>query len=130
MSSETTTTPPPKEEEFVLNLIQAEEPVKIRVDGEIRTYVLREMIGQTRDEYMNGMSKRVKVSPDGKVIGISEYVDVQASLITRCLFTDQNRPVDIKTIRGWPASAQKYLFDKCQKLNALDDNAEETQKKE
>ncbi len=114
-----------------INLARKTEQVRLKdaSTGEVQTYTLKEMSGFERDQWMNRMSKSLKVGADGKSSGVSDYTGIHYSLIARCLYDASDKLVSEDIIRNWPASAQKVLFDKCQALNGLNDDTEGTEGK-
>jgi hypothetical protein len=112
-----------------ITLVRKEKSVKIvDKDGQPRTYTLREMTGSTRDKWLNFMSNRMKSDENGGR-SISRYDDLQSTLISFCLYDDGDKLVPKETVSGWNASALNKLFDLCQKMNGLTDDAAEEEKK-
>lgn len=110
-------------EEVVLDITLVRIEKKVRIDGVI--YTVKEMTGQQRDQWLNSMGNRMKMSPDGKPSGLKTYDGIQAGLIGLCLYDKDNVFVPIEKIHQWPASAQVKLFDLCQEVNGLNDKAAE-----
>lgn len=112
--------------EFSLDL--QSEPVTLTKDGEKESYVLKEMTGQQRDQYLTSLSKRVSTGKDGKAT-VSNFEGLQAELLTRCLFVvSTNEPAAREVIQSFPASVQSKLFEAAQSLNGLD-KEEDVEKK-
>jgi hypothetical protein len=91
----------------------------VEIDGE--QYVLRELNGQERDKYLNGLGARLVTVGDNQ--SIKNFDGLQASLLNLSLKKcagDELQPVLVSTIQNWPASVQKALFDVAQKLSGLD----------
>lgn len=124
--------PTPNEDILELDLTRKSETIKIKdpKTGEVKVYTLKEMSGLERDQWMNKMSKSFKLGADGKSTGIADYTGIHYILISRCLYDDTDKLISEQIISQWPASAQKILFDKCQKLNGLGEDAEEEAKKD
>lgn len=104
-------------EPLVFTLERKTQPVEI--DGE--QYVLRELNGQERDKYLNGLGARLVTVGDNQ--SIKNFDGLQASLLNLSLKKcagDELQPVLVSTIQNWPASVQKALFDVAQKLSGLD----------
>lgn len=103
-----------------------EIPIEI-IDPETarpRPYILREFPGAERDAWLNALTSRVRTLPNGKQGGIKNFTGMQADLISRCLFDEENKLVSVNTIQKWPASVQIAIHEMCQKLCGLDDAAE------
>jgi len=90
-------------------------------NGEEIQCVLKEMDGQSRDKYLNVMSKKVAVGPDGSA-SIRTYDGHLTDLVKRCLFyQDSGQPVPEDTIKKFPSRVLSALFDEANKLNKLGD---------
>ena len=117
------------EDEEVLDLTYNEEPIKIKhQDGTVHQYMLREVDGEGREMYLNSLAVRMKTGADGKPTGIRDFKGMSSALITRCLFDEDDKAVPAKTIQNWPASVVKKLYEKAQRISALDDKAEDDAK--
>lgn len=97
-----------------------EEKIKMKQGITEKYFTLREMTGFERDAYMMGMGKRMQ-DKEG-VEGIMDFENIQADLISRCLYDNNNALVTVAVISKWPASAQQTLFDKCEEINGLKKN--------
>ncbi len=100
---------------------------KIDIDDQV--YTLREMTGLARDKWRNDQKKRIEVSKDGQSATVRDHRNVQAELITLCLFDPSGQPVPVDEIAQWPSSLQEDLFQECQTLNTLTAEAIEEAKK-
>jgi hypothetical protein len=96
--------------------------------GKVQKYVLKEMTGNARDQYISFIGKRMKTDEDGKQI-VSSFEGLQANLLHSCLFkVDDNgkeSTVPIGSIQKWPSRVVESLFKAAKDLSALDDEAEE-----
>ena len=129
-----------------LSLRRKQRPVMLEnEDGELETYVLCELTGKQRDEYLTRITKKVKVDKGGNPMGSSDLTDFQAFLISKSLYKCQRindehdppravgieeNPVSIDKVRLFPASAQEALFEAAQELSALGKGADEEAKNE
>lgn len=104
-----------------------ERPVKVkRKDGTEKNYVLRELTGRQRGQYLNGMNSRLQVSQDGKVTGIKDFIGMEASLLNKCLYNDENKLVTDNELQELPARVLRKLFEAAQVLSGLNtDSAKE-----
>ena len=100
---------------------------KVKIGGLL--YTLKEMDGIEPGKWRAEMGDRAKFNAAGSVIGMKTYTGVEASLISRCLFDPQDRPVSKDTITGWSTSAQQNLVRLCEKLNGLDKESADEAKK-
>ncbi len=96
-------------------------------DGTVKVYVLKEMMGDQRDAYLQGAKKRIKVNKDGSA-SMDDFVGFQAELICRCIYDEGETAVPLDAIKTWPASAQDALFNACQAMNGLDKGGEDAEK--
>jgi hypothetical protein len=108
-------------EELRFSIDFEEIPVNITgKDGVEKKYVLRELTGKQRGLYLNNMSNRMIVS-DGKIVGIKDFEGLEASLICKSLFDEENKPVPIGEIQEFPGRVIKQLFAAAQKLSGLNE---------
>ncbi len=113
------------EEENEFDLSYAEWPFKLcdKTDGTQKEYVLREMDGTLRDQYVTLVVNRVNTAQNGK----RDMTGMYAELLARCIWSQpEDKRVSLKEIQTWPATFQKKLFNKARKLNGLDDDEEAT----
>ena len=117
----------PKEPTVIrIQLCLQERDVEIiGLSGEVEKAVLREMPGAERDAWLNSMSPRLKGTA-----GVKEFKNLQASLISRCLFSLNGKAISEGIISRWPSTAQKQRFTICQEMNALTDEAVDKEKKD
>ena len=97
-------------------------------DGEEKKFILRELIGKQRNKYMNKMTDRIRISPQGKVLGMKNFDGMQADLLSKCLYNDQDELVSVEEIEELPASTQQALFQKAQELSGLNQEQDEDEK--
>lgn len=109
-----------------ISLVRQEIAVELEADnGETKKYILREMDGRTRDEYVNSLIKKMNVDSSGKATGFKTVDGVQSGLIARCLFDPATEKfVDEKTIQAFPQRVLTQLHEWAQELSGLDKMAE------
>ena len=107
-------------DEMRVSCRRKEVPIILETEEGEKRLVLREMTGKMRDEYLQGISGKMRYDSQGKPSGLKSFKDLQADLLSFCLY-DGDDCVKIEEIRELPASAQKELFVKAQELNALDE---------
>lgn len=119
-------------EELRVSLRRKEVPVVLEDDegGVEKKWTLRELDGTERNKYLNKMTSRVKISRDGKAVGIKSFDGFQADLLKVSLFDENDEPISVEEIEGLPSSTQQTLFEKAQELSGLDTDAGELEKKD
>lgn len=106
-------------------------------DGQQTTWELREMLASERDAHLSSLSRRMTFSKDGKNGVVTEFKDLHADLICRCLFRvdpggpEHNKPITRADVAGWPASASQQVYKAAQDLNKVnEEDGEATEKNE
>ena len=94
-------------------------------DGEEKTWTLRELDGTQRNKYLNKMTNRVKIGPNGRAVGIKTFDGFQSDLLRACLFDESGEPVSVEDIEQLPSSTQMALFERAQQLSGLNTSEEE-----
>lgn len=82
-------------------------------DGRAVQYQLKELVGTEFSKWQNGNAKRF----DGEG-NLTDYTDYWASLISLCLFDDSGNRVPLTVIQRYSTTAQRILFNACNKLNS------------
>lgn len=100
------------------------------VEGQEKTYVLRELSGAQRDTFLNEIGGRMKFNAAGKMSGLNNYIDLQTGFLSLCFYDDTNSLVKKQVLREYPASVLAELFEVAQKLSGLDKGAEDEAKNE
>lgn len=96
-------------------------------DGRVEVFVMKALSGKLRDQYLTGLSGRLKAGPGGKQ-SLQDFDGLQGSLLTKCLIGPDNKYVTLETIQNWPAPTIKGLFDMAKDFSGLDDDAEKKAK--
>jgi hypothetical protein len=109
-------------EEFDLEL--EEMDVKLKLNGQVRECVLRELDGFERDQYLN--SQRGKIERGTQ--NLRDFSDVQSSLISACLFEKNGERIPVKEVREFPSKVQMRIYKLCMELNGFDIVAEQESK--
>ncbi len=91
-------------------------------EGTDTNYTLREMVGRTRDEFMNRFRDKAKFDGEGKIIGITTFDGSQSSLLSACLFDEDDNPVKEEFIQELPTTVLGKLFNMAQELSGLLDD--------
>lgn len=101
-----------------ISLVRHEEKVELtKADGQARTHTVREMVGTDRDSYLNELTRLIGTEEDRKKS--PDYRGVLSVLICRCLYDDADKLVPKTDIDSMPVTAQKKLFDLCQRVNGF-----------
>jgi len=101
--------------------------VKLKKPGSALSWEceLRELIGNTRDTYLERQSKM----GDMKTGVMRNFKDLHSYLLALTLWDlETKKTVPVEDIRNFPASVQTRLFKLSVKLSDLDDKAEERAK--
>jgi hypothetical protein len=106
--------------ELVFSTTERQE-IPITIDG--KKYVLKEFLGKDRDAFLTSLNKRMNYT-SGQFSGVRDYNGLQASLISRCLFDENDALVDTNVIQLWPAKMLSAIYVEAQKINLLESNAE------
>jgi len=88
--------------------------------GVAKKYILRELSGEARDTFLDNVGSRVQYDAEGKFRSLSSLKGLQSGLLTLCLFDDQKKAVEPKTLDKYPATVLAKLFEVAQTLSALD----------
>jgi hypothetical protein len=97
----------------------------------LRRFIMREMDGMSRDDYLTKSNKKTEVGPDG----LSRVVDFNGSLselLARMLYevhtvdgvdVVNSKPTALIDIQSWPAKAQMALYQKALPISGLHERA-------
>ncbi len=115
-------------EEFT-ELSTKREAFGLKIDGE--AYELRLMSGDLVGTYRNSLGNRMKFNSVGKPAGFSNYKGMESALVSLCLYkAGEAKPVAQAVIDSWAQPTIEKLFKKCLKMNGLDKEGEEKEKKD
>lgn len=102
-----------------LSLKRKQVEIEVEVaDGSTKTFILKELTGSERDQFLNVMASKMRVGTDGKPTGVKDFTGLHANLIGLSLWVDEQR-VEPGVIQTWPASTQAELFAMAQELSGL-----------
>ena len=97
------------------------EPIEVPFKFRGKDYVLREATEATACQYRNAILRVARVE-DGKFSAGDGFADTSAILVAGCLFeANGDKPVDVKTVRSWPARVVKQFFAKAKEISDLDE---------
>lgn len=91
-------------------------------------YELREMTAAQRDNYLDGLNKRLRIV-NGTAAGVARFEGLQADLISACLYDNGGGVIPITEIQKWPASLVAQIFKQAQDMNQLSKEMEEAELK-
>jgi hypothetical protein len=112
-------------------LKQKTESIELEdANGVIHKFTIRELDGPGREAYMTFMSNTVDLSKKGAARGVKSLKGMHAYLISRCLFDAQNVPVTEIVMKGWPGSVIASLYEDCKRVSGIDQDDEDSEKKE
>lgn len=94
------------------------QEIVFETEGGDVAYTLKEMSAAARDAYLQKLSSRVSLGPDGTPQGVSNFDGLQAELISVCLFKG-DKAVGIEAIQEWPAGVVAEIYNQCQEMNGL-----------
>lgn len=95
-------------------------------EGVPEKYKLRELTGAQRDQYLDGMSKRMQYNAEGKPTGLNSIASMQANLVSLSLVDSENKAIPAGIIQKWPATVLKSVFDEAQRLSGLSTTPEQS----
>ena len=112
--------------ELVFSKKRQEIPVTLESeDGDVKM-VLREFSGAIRSTFLDYLNSKTEIK-NGKVSKMSNVGAIQSRLISLCLYHD-NKAVPEKEILEMASTTIDGLFKAAQKLNGLDEGAEDEAK--
>lgn len=115
-------------QEFILE--SAEWPFKVRdpKTGTVDDFIVREMDGTERDQYLTETGARARPVKGGAIM-VKDFNGMNADLLKRCVFKkDANgdfKSVHKNAIQSWPAKMQSIIFKKALELNDLNPKKED-----
>lgn len=98
-------------------------------DGTPRECYIQELDGSERDDFLNFMGSRTKISSDGRSGVIKDFKKLHARLISVHLHDAATEKLLTEDeIQEFPSTAIAKLHEMCKKLSALDEDAKEKAK--
>jgi len=111
---------------FDLSLDSISVELECPEKGKVQKYLLKEMTGTARDQYMSFISKRLSTDSKGEVT-VTGFEGLQANLLHSCLYkvddNDKESIVPINTIQKWPSRVVEALFNRAKEMSGMDDAA-------
>lgn len=99
--------------------LKVQEFQVVDTEGRNRTFKLKALTGDQRASFLNDMNRRIKMSPSGNPIGMTDFRGMQESLLGMCVYDDSDQLVPIDQLKTWPASVLGDLYDIAQELSSL-----------
>lgn len=116
---------------FQVALKQIEVALVFPEKGETKECLLKEMLGNGRDQFLTQLQRNTKFDAKGKPLGLSSFEGHQAWLLSRTLWdVAQGRFFTEDEIQSLPCAISSALYKKAQEMNGLDEEAMEKTKKE
>lgn len=115
--------------EYDLELKEVKFAVKDAKTKERQEYILRELPGTLRDQYLNELGARMRTGPKGETLGMKSFDGYQSSLLSKCIFSEDGKAVEIQVLQGWPSSVLRDLFDQARELSGLEAKKSEEEAK-
>jgi hypothetical protein len=116
---------------FCLRLAREEVELESSA-GVILKITVNELSGPDSEQYQDSIKDRLTVEVDDKgkmkVKEIKTFKGTYESLLKLTLRDDKGNLIPAETIRTYPASVQKGLFEIAQKLNGLNEEGQEAVK--
>jgi len=107
------------------------QEIKVSIEGkdkegndETKTYTLKEADGFAAIQYRNRIMEAIRPSAEGQPTAYKGFAEIEPLLVSLCLFNEDDKPVSISMIKGWPSRIQKALFNKVKDMSDLDETAE------
>ena len=108
-------------EALIFSLDLVERPITITTkDGESKACILRELTSKQKSAYLNSMRDKVTFS-DGKVTGVKDFDGLEACLLTKCFYDDDNKLITAAALQEFPARVVKQIFEAAQVISALNE---------
>lgn len=117
-----------KELKFSLKLKEVSVTIA-DVDGQEKSYILRELTGEQRDSFLDDVGKRLKYSASGKVQGFSNFKGLQSGLLMLSLYDMEGQSISEKELLLFPSSVISDLYKTAQTLSGLAEEKEEEEAK-
>lgn len=103
---------------------------RVKEKDQVNEYILMGFQGEGMAQWMSTVARKVKGDKKGVNANTSDFRNFQASLIHLCCYDGARNRVPVSRIAGWSAKLQNILFERCQELNGLNDDAGDKAKKE
>ena len=109
-------------EPLEFTLVLKEQEVRLRdADGKVNVYLLRELDGRRRDEYMTNLARRSRKAAGGDEI--KNYMGMYSCLLTLAMWkqNDTGEWVNVseKELQKWPSTVQEALFKRVKDLSGF-----------
>lgn len=105
----------------VLELSTKRKELHLTIDSS--DYLLREMDGPSRDDFLAKAANRTKFDSDGNPIGMKDVKGSTADLISRHLFDVSGKQVPVEVIQPWSSTVLEVLSRKCVEISGLGKHA-------
>lgn len=93
------------------------ETILFELDGD--KYVIKELTGKQRDQYLEEIHKRTRYDKSGKPVGMTSVSNIQGDLLKRCVYNADNVLVPLEDINGWPSQVVADIYADALRLSKL-----------
>lgn len=122
-------TEPAQVEDDVLDADVKEIEQKIKKDGVVKVYIIRELDGPGRKWWDKITQQAIVRNKKNEITGVNDPVGLQHKLIARTVIDKETGvAVTEEFVRTWGTSTQLTVFMKSRNLSGLDKEAEEAAK--
>lgn len=98
-------------------------------DGTVQNFIVREIQGAKRDEYIDFLNEKKKFDKDGNPTVTGNNKGIAAKLISIHLWYEDGRPFqNVPLIDTWPSTTQVELVHLCNEISGLDKEAQKKSK--
>ncbi len=100
-------------------------------DETFDSYILRELTGALRDQYLTNLNNRMRTRGGSQTI--QDFNGIQSDLLACCVYKitgdePEGKLVSKQTLQSWPSSMLQDLFDQAQEISGL--KSQEAEEKE
>lgn len=102
-------------------------PVKITEKGTVHEFVLHELSGEQRDQYLNFTGRKMKFEK-GDQAGLKDFDNIASFTVSLSLRDKEGQAVPMVRINRWPARVVEGLEKIVKRISGLDKKARDVAK--
>lgn len=106
----------------------AEFPLHLKGKVLSGDFIIRELTGEQRSDYINFQTLKAKFGPDGKVTGIKDVKGLESLIVSMSLYGPDGNAVPEAIIKRIPGKLLKDLAAVAMRISGLDEKAQEQAK--
>lgn len=118
-----------RKKEWVVLEDDPDEPDARKLPVPPGRYLVRELSGAERDDWVNTSINRGERNEQTGAVVSYDPRDLEAMLVAKCLFNEQNVPVPLQKVRLFPSDALGSLYRLCEEMNGLNKVGQDKAKK-